>query len=108
MSSQLGIWSYGAQVTQPIFTGGALRGNLNFAESQQKQALIAYLETIQRAFGDVSDALIGYEKFHEIRKRQEETVADLQESAFPHFVIREARRPISKYSMVNDHCIRLN
>src|SRR6202171_2958414 len=26
MSSQLGIWSYGAQVSQPIFTGGALRG----------------------------------------------------------------------------------
>src|SRR5208283_1438632 len=25
MSSQLGIWSYGAQVSQPIFTGGALR-----------------------------------------------------------------------------------
>ena len=24
MSSQLGIWSYGAQVSQPIFTGGGL------------------------------------------------------------------------------------
>jgi outer membrane protein, multidrug efflux system len=80
MSSQLGIWSYGAQVTQPIFTGGALRGNLNLAESQYQQALIAYRQTIQRAFGDVSDALIGYEKFHEVRIRQQESVADLQES----------------------------
>jgi multidrug efflux system outer membrane protein len=26
MSSQLGVWSYGAQVSQPIFTGGALKG----------------------------------------------------------------------------------
>ena len=26
MSTQVGIWSYGAQVSQPIFTGGALRG----------------------------------------------------------------------------------
>jgi outer membrane protein, multidrug efflux system len=80
MNSQVGIWSYGAQVSQPIFTGGALRGNLNLAQSQQKLALIAYRQTIQRAFGDVSDALIGYEKFREVRIRQQESVADLQES----------------------------
>jgi outer membrane protein, multidrug efflux system len=80
MSSQIGIWSYGAQVSQPIFTGGALRGNLHLAESQHQQALIAYQQAIQHAFGDVSDALIGYQKSHEVRVRQEETVADLQES----------------------------
>ena len=80
MSSQVGIWSYGAQVSQPIFTGGALRGNLKLAESQHQQALIAYRQAIQRAFGDVSDALIAYQKLHEVRVRQEDTVADLQES----------------------------
>jgi multidrug efflux system outer membrane protein len=80
MSTQLGIWSYGAQVSQPIFTGGALRGNLKLAESEQKQALIEYRQTIQRAFGDVSDALIGYQKLHQVRVRQEDSVADLQES----------------------------
>jgi multidrug efflux system outer membrane protein len=80
MSSQLGIWSYGAQVSQPIFTGGALRGNLRFAKSQHEQALISYQQAIQHAFGDVSDALIGYQKNHEVRVFQEQTVADLQES----------------------------
>jgi multidrug efflux system outer membrane protein len=80
MSTQLGIWSYGAQVSQPIFTGGALRGNLKLAESEQKQAVIVYRQTIQRAFGDVSDALIGYQKLHQVRVRQEDSVADLQES----------------------------
>src|SRR5271163_4854111 len=80
MSSQTGIWSYGVQVTQPIFTGGALRGNLHLAESQHEQALIAYKQAIQRAFGDVSDALIGYQKFYEVRVRQEQAVADLEES----------------------------
>jgi multidrug efflux system outer membrane protein len=79
-STQLGIWAYGAQVSQPIFTGGALRGNLRLAESQHQQALISYRQAIQRAFGDVSDALIGYQKNHEVRVRQEQTVADLQES----------------------------
>jgi len=80
MSSQLGFWSYGAQVSQPIFTGGALRGNLHLAESEHQQALIAYRQTIQRAFGDVSDALIGYQKQHQVRLRLEDSVADLQES----------------------------
>jgi multidrug efflux system outer membrane protein len=80
MSSQLGIWSYGAQVTQPIFTAGALTGNLKLAKSENQQSLIAYRQAIQRAFGEVSDALIGYEKLHEVRVRQEVAVADLQES----------------------------
>ena len=80
MSSQIGVWSYGAQVTQPIFTGGALRGNLKLAESQHQEALISYRQAIQQAFGDVSDALIAYEKFHQVRVRQENSVADLEES----------------------------
>jgi len=80
MSTQLGIWSYGGQVSQPIFTGGALRGNLHLAQSQYQQALIGYRQSIQQAFGDVSDALIGYQKLHQVRVRQEESVADLQES----------------------------
>jgi outer membrane protein, multidrug efflux system len=80
MATHLGIWSYGGQVSQPIFTGGALRGNLRLAESENRQALLLYRQTIQRAFGDVSDALIGYQKYHEVRLRQQDTVADLQQS----------------------------
>jgi multidrug efflux system outer membrane protein len=80
MSSQIATWSYGAQVSQPILTGGALRGNLRLAEAQHQQALIAYKQAIQQAFTDVSDGLIGYQKFHEVRVRQEASVADLQES----------------------------
>lgn len=80
MATQLGIWSYGAQISQPIFTGGALKGNLHLAESQHQQLLLAYQQVIQRAFGEVSDALIGYQKLHEVRLRQEDTVSDLKES----------------------------
>jgi multidrug efflux system outer membrane protein len=80
MSSQTGIWSYGAQVSQPIFTGGALQGNLRLAESQHRQELIAYQQVIQLAFRDVSDALIGYQKLHQVRVAQETTVKDLQDT----------------------------
>jgi outer membrane protein, multidrug efflux system len=80
MRSETGIWSYGAQVSQPIFTGGALSGNLKLAESQHRQELIAYKQAIQLAFRDVSDALIGYQKLHEVRVAQEITVKDLQDT----------------------------
>jgi len=74
------IYSYTASATQAIFEGGYLRNNLRFANSQERQALISYQEAIQHAFGDVSDALIAYEKNHAVRERQEETVKDLQET----------------------------
>jgi len=80
MSSQSEVWSYSAQITQPIFTGGALRGNLRLAESQNRQELIAYKQAIQFAFRDVSDALIGYQKLHQVRLAQEITVKDLQDT----------------------------
>ena len=80
MSSHTAIWSYGAQLSQPIFTGGALKGNLHLAESEQRQGVIAYKQAIQLAFRDVSDALIGYQKYHQVRLRQEESVKDLQDS----------------------------
>jgi multidrug efflux system outer membrane protein len=80
MSSQTGIWSYGAQVSQPIFTGGALRGNLRLADSEHRQELIAYKRVIQLALRDVSDALIGYQKLHQVRVAQETTVKDLQDT----------------------------
>ncbi len=76
----LGVGSYAAAATQPIFEGGALRNNLRYAKSEERQALIGYQQTIQRAFGDVSDALIGYDKYHVVRERQEQSVRDLQES----------------------------
>jgi outer membrane protein, multidrug efflux system len=78
--AHLGIGSYEASATQPIFEGGYLRNNLRYAKSQERQALISYKQTIQQAFGDVSDALIGYQKYHGVRERQEQSVKDLQES----------------------------
>lgn len=80
LDSNLATWSYGAHITQAIFQGGQLRGNLRLAESQQRQQLIAYKETIQGAFRDVSDALIAYDKFHSVRVAQDITVHDLQKT----------------------------
>ena len=80
LDSNLGTWGVAGQITQPIFEGGRLRGNLRYAQSQQRQSLIAYKQAIQLAFRDVSDALIGYQKYYEVRKAQEDTVQDLSDS----------------------------
>jgi multidrug efflux system outer membrane protein len=80
LDTNIGTWGVAGQITQPIFTAGRLRGNLRYAESQQRQSLIAYKQAIQFAFRDVSDALIGYQKYYEVRKAQENTVQDLSDS----------------------------
>jgi multidrug efflux system outer membrane protein len=79
MNSQTTIWGYGLNLAQPVFDGGHLRSNLRLAESQRQQALISYKQAIQRAFADVSDALIAYQKSHEVRRLQEQTVSHLKE-----------------------------
>jgi multidrug efflux system outer membrane protein len=75
-----GIWSYEASLAQPVFEGGYLRSNLRNAKAQYREALIGYQQTIQKAFGDVSDALIAYQKYHQVRESDEQSVKDLQES----------------------------
>ena len=66
-----GFWNAGAQLFQPIFTGGRLRNNVRFTEAQQKEFLLRYQQTIQGAFRDVSDALVAYTKDQEFRAQQE-------------------------------------
>jgi multidrug efflux system outer membrane protein len=80
MNNPASIWTYTASATQPIFEGGKLRANLHIAESQQRSALLTYMQTIQRAFGDVSDAIVDYEKYRDQRAKEEQYVTDLMES----------------------------
>ena len=80
ITTNTGTWGGAAQLTEPIFTAGRLRGNLRVAQSLQRQALIAYKQAIQFAFRDVSDALIAYQKYYEVRAAQEITVQDLSDS----------------------------
>lgn len=58
------------QVTQPLFTGGRLKSDVKFAKAQQQLAVIQYQQTVQNAFREVSDALVQYRKFKEIRVQQ--------------------------------------
>jgi multidrug efflux system outer membrane protein len=76
-----GAWNVAGSVAQPLFTGGKLQANVRLAEAQQQQALLAYRQTIQNAFRDVSDALVAYQKSREVREQQELLAAAAQDSA---------------------------
>jgi multidrug efflux system outer membrane protein len=66
-----GLWSFGAQLAQPIFTAGRIRSGVKLSEAQQQQALLVYLQSIQQAFREVSDSLVAYRRNQEFRAQQE-------------------------------------
>jgi multidrug efflux system outer membrane protein len=80
-SKPAGTWIVAASLTQPLYTAGKLRANVRLAEAQQRQALLAYQQSIQNAFRDVSDALVAYQKTREAREQQELLAAAAQDSA---------------------------
>ncbi|OMG75200.1 efflux transporter outer membrane subunit [Burkholderia ubonensis] len=53
------IWGISAGLSQPIFQGGAIRGQVRIAGSQREQALLAYQGAVLKAIAEVDDALVG-------------------------------------------------
>jgi len=74
-------WTFIPQVTQPIFTAGRLKSNVNFEKAQREFALTTYQQTIQTAFSDVSNALVQYRRVREIRIQQELLVSSLRDAS---------------------------
>ena len=74
-------WSYGPSLSVPIFNAGQIKNNVRMAESEQRQSLVTYQQTIASAFSDVSKSLVAYRKYMEYRERQEELTAAAQDAA---------------------------
>jgi outer membrane protein, multidrug efflux system len=62
-------------LTQPIFQGGKLRGQLQLSQREQEEMVLNYRKTITGAFRDVSNALIAVNKQRAAREQQEKLVA---------------------------------
>ena len=58
-------YSLGGFVDLPIFDAGQRSGNYKIAKAQHEELLINYRKTINQAFHDVSDALVGHRKTKE-------------------------------------------
>jgi multidrug efflux system outer membrane protein len=67
-------------LTQPIFEGGKLRGQLKLSRATKEEMVLNYQKTIAGAFRDVSNALIAYNKQRVYREQQEKLVAAAQDA----------------------------
>jgi multidrug efflux system outer membrane protein len=72
-------WSIGADALQPIFNYGRIRSINEATQASYLRLLAQYEQTIQTAFREVSDALIGYRKSREQRIQQELLVGALRD-----------------------------
>lgn len=67
-------------LTQPLFLGGKLRGQLNLARETQQEMVLTYQKTIAGAFRDVSNALVALNKQRQYREQQEKLVFAAQDA----------------------------
>ena len=72
-------WSWAVPVAAPIFTAGAIAGQVTSAEAVQQQALFAYEKSIQEAFREVDDALVDQKRTREQITAQGQEVDALRE-----------------------------
>jgi multidrug efflux system outer membrane protein len=75
------MWQFGPTVTFPLFTGGRLKGQYQFAKARFEEATAQYQQTVQGAFRDVSDALIQYRRTREFTVRQEASTEARRQAA---------------------------
>ena len=105
-------WSYAAQLTGPLFNGGRVRALNRVAKAQRQEAVLQYEQTIQNAFREVEDALIGTQKTRERAvslAREEQAAADYarlaQESYTQgysgYFQVLDAQRSLFSTQLLN-------
>ena len=71
------MWTYALPITVPIFTAGAISGNVKTAEACETRTLLRYRQAIQEAFREVEDGLVDQRKTKEqlaVQARQVEAL----------------------------------
>lgn len=69
------MYAVSAGLTQPIFHGGALRGQVQLNEARYTELLTSYHKTVLTAFSNVEGALVATRQTAEQRERQRDAVA---------------------------------
>lgn len=75
------FWAIGAQLVQPIYAGGRITSQYHLAWAQRDQAELTYKQTVQQAFADVSNALVGYNQSRLFRIKLQEQTATYKETS---------------------------
>jgi outer membrane protein, multidrug efflux system len=75
------FWTVGGQIAQPLFQGGRIVSTYRLAWALRDQAELSYKQTVQLAFGDVSNSLVGYRQARQFRMKIEEQTNTYKETA---------------------------
>lgn len=74
-------WSLGVGLLQPLLSAERNLYQLDLADARKREALLLYQKTVQTAFKEVADALIGRQKFEESQRSQQTQVDALGNAA---------------------------
>jgi multidrug efflux system outer membrane protein len=78
-STDAGQWNVLAGIFQPIFNSGRLKAQMKAQRARAEQSQHVYVRTLQNAFREVEDSLVGvrtYRSEHAARRRQVEAAAN--------------------------------
>jgi multidrug efflux system outer membrane protein len=73
------VWSFAPQISVPIFNGGSNGATLDSAKVSKRIEIANYEKTIQTAFREVADALVGRRRYAQQVNAQEALVAAEQQ-----------------------------
>ena len=68
------VWALGADVTETIFSGGARRAQLQFAQAGYEASVANYRDTVLNAFREVQDSVTGLSVLDDAEKTQQQAV----------------------------------
>lgn len=74
------LWNLGANLTQPLFRGGAIGAVVAGAEARKTQAQAQYVQAVQNAFKDVHDSLTNLSANQEIYSAANRRAVALKDS----------------------------
>jgi outer membrane protein, multidrug efflux system len=72
------IYAVSGGLTQPIFHGGALRGELSYRKARYAELLTSYHKTVLTALANVESALVTVRETADQRQRQRDAVSKAQ------------------------------
>lgn len=68
-------WSFGAGVLAPVFQGQLIQNRYRASLARWNQAKVQYEQSVTNAFGEVSTALIAYQKLAQVERERAREVA---------------------------------
>lgn len=74
LNVQSTFWAVGANVAQSIFTGGARRAQVQYAQAGYDATVANYRETVLNSFREVQDSLTGLNILDQAQKTQQDAI----------------------------------